>query len=728
MSGGRRLVRVGGLALCTLLALQSPSARSHGAGPLGAEVLDWRTEQISRVVTSVESFGDLVVVGERGRVVELGGRPCLRGAQFHFDVRERLAFDIDETVGVEVDFALGKRYRAVTVAYDRNGGGPGTVDLVLPDAAGQSFSTQRFTLKRARFAGRGPFGSDLTVAGVPLSRSIFAHAITLCDVRITRGAGAREPGGHGWLDLVVRDERGEPTPARLGLYDATERAPLPSGAALETEAFGLRRRMILLSREPGSAGWPSPNRWVFHTGGSYRARLPAGEYRLVVAKGLEYRRVTRSIRIEADGTRALEITLRRWTDLPARGWYSGDVHIHTARRGAADGWASYVHARAEDLHVANSLQMGNVSGVEFQQALWGEQGRIEWDAFSVVPGQEDPRTTVRGHAIHLDIPEPVRIPHRYLLYHEVTERVAELGGVSGYAHIGGVAGTAGGRVGLALDAPFGEVDFVEVLQGGGLGTEVWFDLLNLGYRIPPAAGSDAPFVGNVGDVRTYVKLPGEYSADAWFAGLAAGRTFVTTGPMVELDLNGAGVGSEVELAAGEPMRLSARATINPDIDLLERIELIEQGEVVAESSSAEGAEVLEIAFDSTARRGTWFVVRAAGRTTSPTRHFGSRTVEAISAPIYVSVDGQRTWRPDRVPAIVAEQKELLELVANLPVERIRPPEPWQTEPGWSSDWPRQRDLLRHRIERALAAYTELERLAETAGPGSGPRRGITPPP
>ena len=39
----------------------------------------------------------------------------------------------------------------------------------------------------------------------------------------------------------------------------------------------------------GSSAWPHTNRFVLYTDGRYRARVPAGRYRLIASKGIEYR-------------------------------------------------------------------------------------------------------------------------------------------------------------------------------------------------------------------------------------------------------------------------------------------------------------------------------------------------------------------------------------------------------------------------------------------------------
>ena len=72
-------------------------------------------------------------------------------------------------------------------------------------------------------------------------------------------------------------------------------------------------------------------------------------------------------------------------------------------------------------------------------------------------------------------------------YHRVFEATRNRGAITGYAHYGRLFN---GERGLALDVPFGLIDFIEMLQGGHVETSIWYRLLNLGFRINPAAGAD----------------------------------------------------------------------------------------------------------------------------------------------------------------------------------------------------------------------------------------------
>jgi hypothetical protein len=59
----------------------------------------------------------------------------------------------------------------------------------------------------------------------------------------------------------------------------------------------------------------------------FRLDLPPGEYTVAVERGKEYLPWSRQVAV---GTEPVKATLRRkrWTDRPARGWYSGETHVH----------------------------------------------------------------------------------------------------------------------------------------------------------------------------------------------------------------------------------------------------------------------------------------------------------------------------------------------------------------------------------------------------------------
>src|SRR5207244_10674418 len=72
--------------------------------------------------------------------------------------------------------------------------------------------------------------------------------------------------------------------------------------------------------------------------------------------------------------------------------------------------------------------------------------------------------------------------------------------------------------------------------------DIWYRLLNLGFRLPAGAGTDAmanyaSLRGPVGVNRVFIAVTGETTREKLHSGLKQGRTFVTNGPLLGLDLD-----------------------------------------------------------------------------------------------------------------------------------------------------------------------------------------------
>ena len=667
------------------------SLSGHGSEARYVEIVPWTKPRISN--TYALSYTELGVGASRAIVHmrAVGNQQCASGAVLGFDVDDQYAFDIDEPVELSLTYATAYT-KPFTVYWDSNGG-QGLDRLSIDVEAGAPIREVTVKLNRARFAGQGTRAIDLAV-GAP------GGALTLCDIKIARTGRSPAARPAGRIHLEVRDAASRQSiPARVGLYDSTGRMPLPSDDALLVHRFTDEVRRLWVSPR---AFWPSENRQAFYVNGSYEASVPTGRYEIVVTRGLEYRADRRFVEIASERPTRIVIDLHRHSDLPARGWYSADGHVHIGRDVVRDEQVWTLSA-AEDVHLSNLVQMGNLSRTHFQQPAWGKAGQYHKDDFVILSGQEDPRTVQRGHTLHYNIPAPIHLPSEdYFGYNQVFEEARRHGGFSGYAHQGELFN---GRRGLALDVPFGIVDFIEVLQNGRLGTETWYNFLNLGYKILPVAGSDFPYMDLPGVVRNYAKIDGPFSADAWFDAFRRGRMYVTNGPFLELTVNGQPMGSEVTVAKGTMLKVVGEADLNPDIDTLSHVELVAHGEVIAKEA-ASGNHRVVLRAEIPADRSKWLALRAWG-----TRQERPNMTVAHSAPVFVVVDGQPFWKTESVGAIVAEQKARLVELMTIRVDPRGDLEPWETLPLMPQEWERQRPML---ADRVAEANTRYERLASQA--------------
>jgi hypothetical protein len=690
--------KIKSLAIAGMLLAGSLAFAHEFSGAHGTVAVDWTAPNISRVISS--GYGDSFGMEAWVRMgfpepLEVDGRQCIDGSYLLFDVDDDFAFDIDETVTIEFLFDR-TRSSGFWISYDRNVISEPLQEVVFDDSDEQ-WQTQMVTLERARFANRGESGSDFGIAapdGLWYGDPEKNHRIVLCDLKISRANSTVSPGESGELILTVNDENGEPTPARIGLYDQTGRMPLPSDGALTIHNYDDRTKQIFLRETHGKiAPWPHDNRNFFYADGEYSASLPAGTYTLVVSKGPEYLLGGTTVEIGEGEATTVEVSLSRWSNMPAAGWYSGDDHVHMTRTRGDDASISAV-MRAEDVHVTNLLQMGNPYDTNFTQYAFGTDGRYLQGNHALVPGVEDPRTAVRGHTISMNIREVFRPADRYLRYDQIFGAYREQGGMSGYAHVAGRLFNV--ERGLALDVPLGAIEFVEVLQDGVLETELWYEFLNLGFSLIPTAGSDFPYLSAPGGERNYVYVGDKFSVDSWYASLRDQRTFVTNGPLLEFTVDGQPMGSHLQVTAGGEIHVRATAALKPDIEKLDRIELVVHGDVVARSDKVTADNSLTLDRNIDVSSGIWVAVRA----------YGVDQAVAHSAPVYITTGGGFEKRA-AVAAIASRMIARLGEFDTVEADARLELESWSVAGPLNNMLLEQKAQILERVDEARAVYVRM---------------------
>ena len=211
---------------------------------------------------------------------------------------------------------------------------------------------------------------------------------------------------------------------------------------------------------------------------------------------------------------------------------------------------------------------------------------------------------------------------------------------------GGLVIAAHGLVGsVAPEIALGSVDSVDELKPFD-----YYRLLDSGIRLPITAGSDHPR-DLVGTPRCYVKVGGPLDYAGWIDGTRRGQTFVTSGPLLELTVNGKDIGEEVLADTGEWLHIRAKAwSRNP----IGRLHVHTDFETVAEVITQEHEAELDLMWP--ADRSRWIVARC-------TRDQGylpyGRPDVAHTSAVYVIVDGERIF--DVESALSLEQTCLVRL-------------------------------------------------------------------
>jgi hypothetical protein len=228
---------------------------------------------------------------------------------------------------------------------------------------------------------------------------------------------------------------------------------------------------------------------------------------------------------------------------------------------------------------------------------------------------------------------------------------------------------------LPVDAALGHIDAYDVMSYPGNTVEtckLWYGLLNCGLRLAATAGTDTfmNFASSgtmsnppAGD-RVFVRVDGAFTADAWCAGVRAGRTFVTNGPMITLSVDGHAIGAEITASPGDVLRVEASVRSHVPID---RLQLIVDG--VVGPIAGPGAR---ISYDLVVDRSCWIAARASG----PTHDLvlDRDGAFAHTSPIYVTVPDRPLAHRDDATYFINWIERLIivtETKARFPSERER---------------------------------------------------------
>ena len=385
-------------------------------------------------------------------------------------------------------------------------------------------------------------------------------------------------------------------------------------------------------------------------------------------------------------TRRLELPLDRAIDLHAGRWVTADTHVHFLAPSTA-----LLQAAAEDVDLVNLLA-----------AQWGELYTnvtdLPWGSMAdpsgrrlVVVGTEN-RQNMLGHLALLGAHRPT-LPYASagppegrmagaldVLLADWADRCRAAGGLVvaahfplPYAEIG--ADIVAGKIdALETQALSPGLDDPSVLE--------WYRFLNLGYRLPIVGGTDKMSSEvPIGAVRAYVHLLTDETLtfETWAAAVRAGRTFVTSGPILELAVDGHEPGDVVRLSSGGRLEVAVRARAAQPV--VSEVELIVNGRIVAATSAAGGTTELDAPRDDRGRgrgvdrrplaqpardrsrpsRPRWRPTRRpctsrsrAGRSSRPSRTHA--VVEQV-------IEGARTWVAEL--AAVADPAERARMVAFL---------------------------------------------------------------
>ncbi len=491
--------------------------------------------------------------------------------------------------------------------------------------------------------------------------------------------------------VVVDEKTGQPLAVRLYVENT-------QGEGVQAGSAGPKGSAVFYAK----TNWINPRSIEVHTtltAEGFRLRLPPGRYTFTAERGKEYFPLEHRLEV-GDQPVQLRLPLRRWINLAERGWFSGETHLHRTVEELK------TVLLAEDLNVAFPLSFWvtrafappaagdrNMAGafpaelvrVDSTHVIWPRN--TEYEIFNVgerqhtlgalfllnhrsvftegVPpwGPVASRGKAEGALLDMDkldwafalLLPPVTGAQLYELANNHMWRTE-------YAFTNYVSFAP-----PYLHPPYGsqsgnERDWTLYTWG------MYYTLLNAGFRCVPTAGT-ASGVHPVpaGFSRVYVHLAGGFDYDAWLKGLADGRSFVTTGPMLFAKVNDSLPGETFRPAA-TPASYHVTGVVVSEAPL-SFIEVVQDGVPVRtlmpqNRETPEGAR--ESVFDTpvSADRSGWVAVRCW-----EDRPHG-RFRWAHTAPWHIEI-------PGKPRQLRREEKEFLVSRMRLEIERsqnVLPPE------------------------------------------------------
>ena len=525
---------------------------------------------------------------------------------------------VDHTIGPRGKDWLKSPYTGVLAQF----GGP---DVVEPEKDGEdiySIHGARDATVSVKLAGRSK------PVDFSLGEAYETGSSKRGRIELQRLGGRKQ-----WMQVEIIDgNTGKPTPARLHI----------SGAAGEYIApYGHHEQVNANWFEDYGADLKIGNRSFAYVPGVFTTDLPAGDLYIELFKGFEYTPARCKVTVRP-GQKKLRLRVSRWKDLRSQGWVTADTHVHFLSPRTA-----WLEAQCEGVNVVNLLasQWGrlftNVGDIS------GRVGVVEDDTIVWV-GTEN-RNHMLGHISMLGTKGLPVFPMccggvaeswvgdpEFRTLTEWALECKDKDGVVVRPHF-----PACGFTEDPVLAVMGVLDAVEIRVGpnADFPLQEWYRYLNNGYRVAVAGGTDKMGAYNaLGSLRTYAQLDRNrpFTYDNWARAVRAGRTFATTGPLMDFEVEGRRIGESIALPTGGG-RLAMRAVAESAWPL-GRIEIVYNGNVVASESSRTGAGRLVASAKIPVHRSGWFAARCMGHDASPAGHMAAHT-----SPVYVTCGRQRPY-------------------------------------------------------------------------------------
>jgi hypothetical protein len=434
--------------------------------------------------------------------------------------------------------------------------------------------------------------------------------------------------------------------------------------------------------------------------GRFEKAVPPGETTITISRGFDYVASQSRIDLKPKERRKLVFRLRRQANLPRRGWYCGDSHVHMNHDEGTPAFPMdfpYVAlaARAAGLDYMSIAQNWVLPADQITSAhLSALSDSVSTPDFTLAWNMEAPKNYWRGDVTHClghcwfvgmhgstpDGQDAIQALFQMSAGDFQSEKtptpnfesqalIHALDGTVAYTHpCRWWWGNWGGRgicpeeerkfvSNLAQELPYDTVvgptyDAMDILmapwdrEASLEAQRLWFLLLNNGYRMPATASTDSNFSGkggaNPGEARVYTHVDGPRSIAAIAQAMKAGRNFVTSGPLLLMQIGDHRVGDVIHLSGPSDFQVKLQAWPSGAAgELLTRVELIRNGKIAKVFLIGKQKRDFSAEFTVHETGTAWYIARC----------FGSNDLQvAMTNPIYF--EGRKYAPPQATPAHV----------------------------------------------------------------------------
>jgi putative membrane-bound dehydrogenase-like protein len=411
---------------------------------------------------------------------------------------------------------------------------------------------------------------------------------------------------------------------------------------------------------PGKAPFRYFGRF-FYCDGKATVKVPPGMVRVEVWKGFEYRPATQTVAVVAGGTQQVEVRLQHSVPMPELGYWSGDPHVHLPRKDDTDEGRIFDLIEAEDIRFGSMLAYNEPAGryvgrMEKQDSpqfrKLGAASIAVRGGYSIFSAQEY-RSSTLGH-LNLYGLDALVLPGKTVNTNEgpayglVGREARARGGAAIHAH-GGYAQE------IYADVVQGDVDGVELLQFGvyrGIGLNDWYHMLNCGFKVAATGSSDYPACRKLGDCITYVHSDTRPDFTGWVKGLSQGRSFITTGPLLLLEVDGQKPGDTITKRGDGSHQVKARLRVWSEVAPVTTIQIVANGRMIKEVTLPAAQSTgcwLEVEENIELKESAWIAARAFSLSQR-----GRPDAEAHTNPVRVIVNDRPIYDAASLEVLLAK--------------------------------------------------------------------------